>query len=292
MSVVVIENRNCYNHFKRLFKLISLMLQIFKLLIDLLRLSMISLVFIPVITGIWKATTRLCYMKIRSLCNKKDVNSFRSNRCEADSVETLLGDHEEIIVQRIKDGAGFWEKIELRLKSIGQIAKISALDYVNDLQMFCMGLFIALDLSETNRKKGFNNTDTQLKLSQLTRNHPHIKINMSGVILAWNSNAECVFKPCEPFAVGTDSVSRIIPSIDSDGIDLELFVDKLCINPIKYRLNVNENILCCNRRDFRLWINILEADNLGLTIHCISLPIRHPKIMRLSVRLYNFFARL
>ncbi|MEO0928529.1 MAG: hypothetical protein AAFY63_22030 [Cyanobacteria bacterium J06643_13] len=268
------------------------MLAILRTLIHLSGQLMIPLVIIPLMKGLGKLISRLFWMKIRAIFNSaQDIRSYRTVENEADRLEVLLGDLEEIIIRQ-REGAGLGKKVWLRLNYIVQVSRTLTSYYLDDLKIFCRYFLLAVELSETNRQKGFKNNDTQLLLSKLARKHPYIKITSLGIVSTWNLNAETIFKPRLPIMLGTDSIVKIIPDYSEDGENLELLINKLCLNPNKYRLHINENIVCCGQRSFRLWINILEMDNLDQVIHCVSLPVMYPKTTKLYVRLYCWLARL
>ena len=131
----------------------------------------------------------------------------------------------------------------------------------------CGQIAIAIDHQqrETERQKA------QKALQQNERKYRQLVERASGIILEWNTQGRITFlnKFGQDFfgydedeIVGQTMVGTIMPTVDSEGHDLESLVAELCRAPEQYETNENESIKKDGQRVWISWSNkaLLGAD--------------------------------
>ncbi len=126
--------------------------------------------------------------------------------------------------------------------------------------------------------------DNRLKyaeaLSKSEAKYRELVENANSIILRWdtegrvtffNEYAQVFFDYREEEILGKHVVGTIVPENESTGRDLRSVMDDICINPQKYRNNVNENIRKDGSRVWIAWTNKVLNDEKGDLVGVLSI---------------------
>lgn len=146
----------------------------------------------------------------------------------------------------------------------------------------------------TGRKVVFNDMDclvgvgidisqikkTELLLAENERKYRELVEHANSIILRWNSEGKITFLnefgqqyfgyPFEEI-IGQHIVGTIVPSTDSEGVDMHLMMEQIRSNPAAYEHNINQNMRRSGERVWISWTNKFVSDKKGNITEILSI---------------------
>jgi PAS domain S-box-containing protein len=168
--------------------------------------------------------------------------------------------------------SGQLETFEMQMETIGGVFLVSCTPVVDEKGQIEKVIHISTDI--TKRKQ------MEKALYESERKYRELVEKANSIILRWNRLGEITFMNefgqrffgyTEAEILGRHVVGTIVPETESTGRDLRPLMEEICLHPLKFERNINENMRRNGDRVWIDWTNKIVLNDQGELIEILSI---------------------